>query len=79
MSKKNKKVLYECPHEGLIAKKLIVDFVSEELRIQKRDNYLLGIKIHRRFSDLHCNEPGDIEYYYMKDLGEDWRELKRNY
>jgi len=49
-----------------IPKSVLIDFVFSELNDDKRDNYLLEIKVHRQYSDLHCNEAGDMEVFYRK-------------
>lgn len=49
-----------------IPKRVFINFVFSELRQLKLDNYLLEIKVHRKFSDLHLSKKGDIEIFYRK-------------
>lgn len=55
----------------------LIDFVFSELDKEKRDNYLLQIKVHKKYSDLHLNEKGDIEVFYRKSPKKEPIELTR--
>ena len=48
-----------------------LDFVTENLKGLKRDNYLLEVLIHKKYSGLHCNEKADLEFLFRKDLGKE--------
>jgi len=49
-----------------IPKGVLIDFVFSELKQLKWDNYLLEIKVYRKFSDFHLSKKGDIEAFYRK-------------
>jgi hypothetical protein len=54
-----------------------LDFVTESLKGLKRDNYLLEVLVHKKYSVLHCNEKADLEFLFRKDPGKEMTTLIR--
>ena len=52
---------------AVVSKQTLIDFVLEDLR--HRNQYLLAIKVHSRFTESHHTSRGEMEWFYRKDHG----------